>query len=272
MIKKYLTHPGSIIVSGPSGLGKTDMAKRCIREIVDMELTYCTDFKEITLEGSCVSVEQIRFLGDYLRTYPVGELKYILFPNAEKMTEQAQNALLKEMEESRFTVFIFVTDEKMLSTVESRSIVVKIERPSVENYRELIRNEYGEINEALLLYSDRRKGIYSSALTNKDLKKALEDVYRTLHTMNTRREIMEVLYGVKEKDKNFFYEAFGREEVLGCLNLLKELFLSGTEAVRSLYTDQERYFAAYMIETHMSILEKRQYNKNDFFDLIRKLM
>lgn len=272
MIKKYLTRPGSIIVSGPSGLGKADMAKRCIREMVGKELAYCPDFKEIKPEGTCVSVEQIRILGEYLRIYPVGELKYILFLNAEKITEQAQNALLKEIEESRFAVFIFLTDEKMLSTVESRSVVIKIERPSMKEYREFIMNEYREVNEALLLYSDRRKGIYSHVLDNETLKKAVEDVYTTLHTMSKKREIMEVLHGVKEKDRNFFYEAFGHEEVLGCLNVLKELFLSGTEAIRSLYTEQERYRVAYVIENHISMLEKKQYNKNDFFDLIRKIM
>jgi DNA polymerase-3 subunit delta' len=135
---------------GPEGIGRKTMAK-CFAEV----LTCNKDGTEICgLCEACVlnksdtnpdiinirrqegkatiGVEDVRLVQDEISTAPqFGKYKVIIFENAEKMTVQAQNALLKTLEEPpQYIVLILISsnNSQILDTVKSRSVRIDFKR------------------------------------------------------------------------------------------------------------------------------------------------
>lgn len=104
------------------------------------------DVRFITHEKASISVDNIReqlvndiTIKPYNSTYKI----YIL-PEADKMTEQAQNALLKTIEEPpAYAVIILLTDtvESLLETIRSRCIILNtrpLDKDAIKQY--LVKN------------------------------------------------------------------------------------------------------------------------------------
>jgi DNA polymerase III, delta prime subunit len=160
---KNIVHSGKIshayIFDGPDGIGKSMMAhafassivcdnfqqepcgvcKNCHLsfgnshpDIIEMDLTIDKngDIKE------SISVDAVRELKKdvYIKPFFADRKVYII-PSAQKMTVEAQNALLKVFEEPpRFATFILLTNglSKLLPTILSRGVIVKFQLLSKE--------------------------------------------------------------------------------------------------------------------------------------------
>lgn len=101
-------------------------------DIIEMDLTIDKngDIKE------SISVDAVRELKKdvYIKPFFADRKVYII-PNAQKMTVEAQNALLKVFEEPpRFATFILLTNglSKLLPTILSRGVIVKFQPLSAE--------------------------------------------------------------------------------------------------------------------------------------------
>lgn len=125
--------------------GITDACGTCAA-CLKMQAGDHPDFKEITHEKELtISVDEIRPLRVEAQIKPYeGRYKFFLIPEAEKMTPQAQNALLKTLEEppgQTVLLLLASTTERFLPTVLSRTVILRTDEVfSPEEDEELTEN------------------------------------------------------------------------------------------------------------------------------------
>ena len=134
--KKYLTNSiKSNMVShanmfeGPNGIGKNTMARELAAILLEMEnLFNSPDYIEIKPDGNSIKIAQIRKLQSDILVKPYKSYKIYVIDEAQKMTVEAQNALIKTLEEPpKYAIIILITDNKesLLDTIKSRCEIIK---------------------------------------------------------------------------------------------------------------------------------------------------
>lgn len=99
------------------------------REIISKEITSSPDIHILDIEGkNSIGIEEVKKFQTQMRYKPFQETKQVgIIFNSEKLTPQAQNALLKTLEEaSKYSVFILCVDNErnLLATVRSRGKII----------------------------------------------------------------------------------------------------------------------------------------------------
>lgn len=134
--KKYLTNSiksnmvsHAYMFEGPNGIGKNTMARELAATLLDMEnLFNSPDYIEITPDGNSIKIAQIRKLQSDILVKPYKSYKIYVIDEAQKMTVEAQNALLKTLEEPpKYAIIILITNNKesLLDTIKSRCEIIK---------------------------------------------------------------------------------------------------------------------------------------------------
>lgn len=147
------------IFSGPEGIGKRTLARifasslLCVSRKSETRCGACKpchlfdsesnpDFYVIQTEGATISVDEIRKMQQDISIRPLySEKKVYLIIEADKMTVQAQNCLLKTLEEPPGFAVIILTasnSNSMLETIRSRSIIYNFRKNTDEEVRNLI--------------------------------------------------------------------------------------------------------------------------------------
>lgn len=132
----------SYLFVGEEGIGKKQIAREFAKMILclSQEKENCNqcdscikfisnnnpDFIEISEDGNSIKIAQIRELQEKIYQKPiVSSKKVVIIDNSEKMTEEAQNSLLKTLEEPpEYIVIILITlnENKLLNTIKSRCL------------------------------------------------------------------------------------------------------------------------------------------------------
>lgn len=142
----------SYLFLGTDGIGKKIIAKEFSKNILcnntkDETCTCksCTcfisanhpDFYIINEDGTSIKIEQIRNITEKVIEKPIiSEKKVYIINDADKMTKEAQNCLLKTLEEPpEYVVIILISSNEnvILNTIKSRCMSIKFKNISDDN-------------------------------------------------------------------------------------------------------------------------------------------
>lgn len=141
VLRQLAAHPPhAVLLHGTEGLGKTLLARQLAAELTGQppeKLDGYAYFRFVSPEGGLtLTVEQIRTLQTFLVLKVPGRQtisRVVLIDDAHTMNVQAQNALLKTLEEPPAgTVLLLVSShpERLLDTVRSRLTTVAVHMPA----------------------------------------------------------------------------------------------------------------------------------------------
>ena len=146
------TVSGGYIFTGPSGVGKKTLAYNfsCLLTGESKKVNTFIVRPEVVIKKkkkyeADIHVKDIRGANHFM-SLKAGNAdhKVCIIERAEKMTEEAQNALLKNLEEPKHkSVYIMLaeSEQKLLPTIRSRSVLVKLGLVHPESVYSLIRQK-----------------------------------------------------------------------------------------------------------------------------------
>lgn len=235
-VKKYLSNSimqnsvlHSYLFLGTEGIGKLLMAKEFAKEILclekDKEDCNCKsclcfdgknhpDFIIINEEGENIKIEQIRRITEKVIEKPIISSKKVYIINdCEKMTKEAQNCLLKTLEEPpEFAIIILISSNEnlILNTIKSRCMSIKFKNIPDDILKEyalknlgydlitdnLLKSMEGSIGKAIKLKDNKEKYLKIEELvkniSNKDLIDNLLDA-KIIYDKENINDILEYL-------------------------------------------------------------------------------
>ena len=150
------------LLVGPEGTGKETCALAVVRELFcefreacggcracgKLERGVHPDFLVLRPRGESIRIAQVREAEEFLRFRPLeAPVRVVLIPEAERLTPEAANALLKSLEEPPpYAHFLLtaVSAESLLPTIVSRSQVVRFRPLPPELIEEILRDRFGK--------------------------------------------------------------------------------------------------------------------------------
>jgi len=206
-IKGDRFHHAHIIV-GEDGIGKSNIARAIALKVlgkeVDMPYPDIIPYR-VEVNKKSIGVEDVRNIIAETNKKPFeGNKKVIIIHEMDKMTEAAQNTLLKTIEEPPQGVYILIlceNIESLLDTIKSRCEIYSLNRLAKTDMRKFIDAKYPDLShgekEAITAFSD---GIPGRS------EKYMEDP----SFVEIRDTALEILLSLKEKraDELLEYEAF----------------------------------------------------------------
>lgn len=197
--KKTVAHIFSSILM--CNEGKTDESCGKCKSCLLFENGSNPDYCVLEVEKSSIGVEDIRKLQRDISVRPLySQKKVYLIPEAEKMTVQAQNCLLKTLEEPpEYGVIILVTSnyDALLETIRSRSVRYDFKRNTFDEVKGLLTDKYEmEYSEAgfVASYANGVIGRAIELLESEGLKKVRDRVIDAL--VKLKRAEYEAVYEI----------------------------------------------------------------------------
>ncbi|MDX5707489.1 DNA polymerase III subunit delta' C-terminal domain-containing protein [Clostridioides difficile] len=203
--KKYLTNSikknklnNAYMFEGMDGIGKKKFADELSKLLLDYEnLENSPDYVLIKPDGNSIKIAQIRKLKSDIVIRPHKDYKIYIINNAEKMTVEAQNALLKTLEEPpNYAIIILVTNNKesLLETIKSRCDIIKFSPIPIEDLKRYLINTGIEEERAQLLAIFSRGSIENALNLSQSSEFSMmrEDIQQYIQIM-LDKNIVEIL-------------------------------------------------------------------------------
>ena len=186
----------SYMFIGPDGIGKVLFAKEFAKMILCQDsnkaCNHCSscikfnsdnhpDFMIINSEdGKSIKINQIRFLQERISEKPiVSSKKVYIINNSDLMTVEAQNCLLKTLEEPpEYAIIILVlsNENKCLSTIKSRCTKIAFQKLRNSDLTQYANENNLEINSSLLSASDGSISKLLNLQNNLEAYKQLDNI------------------------------------------------------------------------------------------------
>lgn len=213
--------PHSYLFIGIDGIGKKLIAKElakillCLggnkccgtcKSCIEFDSNNNPDFVFIDAENGSIKIDQIRNMQKRIAEKPIiSNKKVYIINNADTMTIEAQNCLLKTLEEppEYITIILIGANESsFLSTIKSRCTIMhfsKIENEEIKKYLEKCNIQ--EITQNMIEIAD---GSIGKAINLKDKSKLYSSIENIINNLNKYDIIdilneAEVIYKTKEE-------------------------------------------------------------------------
>lgn len=217
--QKNILH--SYLFLGIEGIGKSLFAKQFAKMILcENDIKPCNkcksclefennnnpDFIIINNEEKVIKIDQIREMNKKISEKPINSNKKVyIINNSDTMTKEAQNSLLKTLEEPpEYVVIILIAcnENKLLNTIRSRCIKVNFNKLKDEELLEYTRkNNIEDLKSNMLLFSDGSIEKLLKIKENEESYLKIEDIINNLNKKNIIYILnnSEVLYKAKEE-------------------------------------------------------------------------
>lgn len=285
-----MTHPGPLILLGKRGLGKKRAAISLAAHLLgckEEHLKQNKDFTMIDKGNETIKVEDILSLLNKSVFVSLSAVRVFLICHADKINVQAQNKLLKLLEDRNQTnVVIFLSErDSLLPTIKSRCMTIEFSALKYEEMEQYL-SDSGITQDIPLISAlcdhcpyllDEVKEIYPS----------LRETYFNILAITRREDLLRVFHLVAEKDAQEFYSVHG-EHYMTALQMLQHLFYSllyakvfpspdrvvekEFEGLMRLYSVRDTLLICMAVSRHQNQWMTGVYSKNDFFDLVRVMI
>ena len=180
-----------------------DKCKSCI----EFQSQNHPDFLYIEPDGNSIKIEQIRYLQRKIQEKPIiSNKKVYIINDADKMTQEAQNCLLKTLEEPpEYSTIILIgsNENAFLNTIKSRCMKLTFQPIGPEEIKQYMEKTYGmnNINENML---EAFQGSIGKAIALKDKREEYENIEKMIEKLDKTdmTELIELgsaLYQSKEE-------------------------------------------------------------------------
>lgn len=214
----------SYIFSGISGIGKFLFAKEFAKSILclNKELKPCNSCKAcdsfnnlnnpdiiIIDEGNnSIKTEQIKSLTKNVLEKPIqSDKKIYIINNSENMTKEAQNSLLKTLEEPpEYVVIILITsnDSLLLNTIKSRCTKIMFNELSDEEIMQYLSKSSNSINNNIIKAFGGSIERALNIIDRLDLYEEINRIFNSIDDMNELQILKTKETIFKEKDEIYF--------------------------------------------------------------------
>lgn len=160
-----------------------DKCKSCI----EFQSQNHPDFLYIEPDGNSIKIEQIRYLQRKIQEKPIiSNKKVYIINDADKMTQEAQNCLLKTLEEPpEYSIIILIgsNENAFLNTIKSRCMKLTFQPIASEEIKQYMEKTYGmnNINENML---EAFQGSIGKAIALKDKKEEYENIEKMIEKLD----------------------------------------------------------------------------------------
>lgn len=210
------------LISGDDGIGKSILADIFSSKIINKPLgEENADVVIYKAKKATIGVDEVRKIIEEVNKKPYeGDRKVILIHNAEKLTVQAQNALLKTIEEPPNGVFIILLTtnlEIILETIKSRCQIYKLTPLNKEEMLEVLNRRTGieeNIIKSALAYAHGIPGRAERFLDDESLEKMRDLILLMLKDVS-KRDVDSIL----KYEKEFLKFKDEKEELLSVIEL-----------------------------------------------------
>lgn len=258
----------SYIFLGIQGIGKKLIAKEFAKKIlclneqkgcntcqscIEFDTENHPDFKIIIPDGKNIKIEQIREFQEKIYEKPViSSKKVYIIDNADLMTKEAQNCLLKTLEEppSYVVIILIVSNEsKLLNTIKSRCIKMAFSSLKDEELKEFLKDENIEDNILKRANGSIKKLIHIKE--NKELYKTIEQEFSNIE----KKSLLDFIKCTEVISKN-------KEIVNYILDYINSIFFEKT-------TNNSNFINKKIYTECIQIVEetKKMLNQNGNFDM-----
>tara|TARA_B100000575_G_scaffold95972_1_gene76495 strand:- start:241 stop:1224 length:984 start_codon:yes stop_codon:yes gene_type:complete len=194
----------SIIIHGLYGIGKRTFLNSFIKDIINIEfknnnldhhinliknnthpnvkiIEKVIDSKTGKLKSN-INIDQIRKLKNFLNSTSMydNSSKIVIIDTADDFNISSSNSILKILEESRENTYIFLISNqisKLLPTIRSRCLKIKLNNHNFSNFSKIVKNNIDEIlNEELNFYFQLTHG--SPGMSMMYYKNNFMDIYQ----------------------------------------------------------------------------------------------
>lgn len=183
--KVYLLH-------GPPGLGKTSFARIFAKHLNILDTS---DYIEVNC-ASTRGIDDAREVLTILQSAPMLKHKVVVLDEAHQLTNQAQHALLKGLEDVRSTNYVFIcstSPEELIDTIKSRSFQVNFKpKEFPTSFDELDARLRVKLIELVLKMMDKLFPEKISILTKENINEIILKylVYNTADSFSVRQYIV----------------------------------------------------------------------------------
>ncbi|MCI8411676.1 MAG: DNA polymerase III subunit delta' [Clostridia bacterium] len=223
----------SYLFVGIEGIGKKMIATELAKMLLCLdEKKYCNkcksciefnsnnnpDFLCIEPDGNSIKIEQIRYIQKKIQEKPIiSNRKVYIINDADKMTGEAQNCLLKTLEEPpeyATIILIGANENAFLTTIKSRCMIIhfnRIENDEIKRYLEENYNMYN-ISQNML---ETFQGSIGKAKVLKDKQEQYSNIEDIINNLE-KKDIIDIIQMAdmiyKSKDEIF--------EILDYINII----------------------------------------------------
>ncbi|WP_296646032.1 DNA polymerase III subunit [Romboutsia sp. 13368] len=211
--KKYLTNSinknkinHAYMFEGIDGIGKKKFSQELSKILLSTEnVDSSPDYINIYPDGNSIKIAQIRNLQTDIIIKPHKNYKIYIINQADSMTIEAQNALLKTLEEPpEYAIIILITSNKeaLLDTIKSRCEIIKFLPISILDLNNYLINKGIDKNRAQLLSTFARGSIEKAIELSESADFAImRDEIQTYIEIMLDKDIIDILEIPTSMDK-----------------------------------------------------------------------
>ena len=153
------------------------------------------DFLYIEPDGNNIKIEQIRYLRRKIQEKPIiSNRKVYIINDADKMTTEAQNCLLKTLEEppEYSTIILIGSNQNLfLNTIKSRCMIISFKPIEAELIKKYLEEKYEMFNTSSSML-ETFQGSIGKAIILKDKKEQYEKIEMMIKNLD-KKDIIDIL-------------------------------------------------------------------------------